>query len=172
MELLDKNTLWSHLTKVSWLILRLLHMTMNAPLKGPSSFKRRRWYIPNFKRTCYMKCSTKVADVSSRTGTTTTNWVISHIIFIRATLPLLSAKWPSTQRSAWRFEKGELTGHENITSWHRRRHLCVNIQWRHWYTQFFISVLIRIQKKRNFKRYNVLYSTIWPAASEAYISIK
>ena len=127
-KLLDKKALWLLLVKVLWLILRILPIAMNEPLKGLPSSEIRKWQISNFKRTWCIKLSAIVAEVSSRARTTTTNRVISYMTFMKAKLPLLLIKWPGTKRSAWRITKGGLNGYENMTFWPRRSHLYVNMQ--------------------------------------------
>ena len=119
-----------------------------------------------------MKFSVRVADVSFETGTTITNWVISHITFIRATLPLRFVKWPSNQRSAWRIAKGELIVQKSMTSWPRCHHFNINVQCGRCFTQSLISVRIHCQKNRSFNRYNVLSSPIRLVASEACMELK
>ena len=90
--------------------------------------------------------SAREENVSFGTNTTMINCVISHITFIRATLPLLSVECPSIHKSARRMAKSELTGHEKITSLPRLLYLQVNIQWGHCFTQVLMSNPIRDQK--------------------------
>ena len=114
---LTRKPLWFLLARISKFIFNTLHIMENTPLKGLPSFRITRWHIPSLRRTCCIKHSARVEAVFLGTGTTMKNCDISHITLFRVTSPLLSVKCPGNYKSAWRMTKGELTGHENITSW-------------------------------------------------------
>ena len=95
------------------------------------------------------KKSSRVSGDTLVTGVTTTNCDVSNTSFINDILPLLSVYLPVIQRSTWIIAKDGIIGHENISSWSRRRQRTFNWQYVHCFIYRWILDRILGQKNRN-----------------------